>query len=127
MLPPGAQDAIRKGRGKFSRRYRITTSAEFQAILEIRLKMMTDYSFANYPGHLTLFFGSRSKGVSDVIYDPTRGWRNFVTDCDIVDVEGKHENLLEEPFCAGVVKAIEQRLEVVDSNEDVVLPRNFIN
>jgi thioesterase domain-containing protein len=113
-LSPKIKDIIWKYIAKYIKKYNVRGSSDFRRLLDIQKNMIADYSIVNYPGRVTLFWATRNKGISDIIYDPTRGWRTLSKEQVIIDVDGKHERLFMEPNCAALARAIEQRLEEED-------------
>ncbi len=45
-----------------------------------------------YPGRVTLF----RAGQSVVGDDPTQGWQSFVSGVDVVELGGRHDNIIEQ-------------------------------
>jgi FkbH-like protein len=58
--------------------------------------------------------GSASGGdmpYVDVYEDPAFGWRGLVADLEIVDVDGGHSSMLQEPHAASLASALRARLQ----------------
>lgn len=51
------------------------------------------YRPRSYPGRITLF----SAGQSRVGDDHSRGWQSFVAGVDVVELDGRHDNIIEQP------------------------------
>lgn len=54
---------------------------------------LAKYRAQPYPGRIALF-RTRQSVVGD---DPTLGWRGFAADVDIVELGGRHDNIIEQP------------------------------
>jgi thioesterase domain-containing protein/acyl carrier protein len=97
-----------------------TTREEFNIMWETfnaHSQMLARYCGGRYKGKITLFRAASLAGVSSdnsfiAAEDPERGWRNWAEDIEVIESQGTHFTVMQEPHVKTIADQLQERIEL---------------